>query len=106
MYKTIRQLFGIEPSPDYARLLKEGAVILDVRSQEEFNEAHIEGALNIPIEKLRDNLNRLARQITIIVCCKDGSKSWYAKNLLDAHGYQPVINAGSWMKLKRKLEQR
>jgi phage shock protein E len=106
MYKALKQLLGIKPSVNYAELLRNGAIVLDVRTPSEFNQAHIDGALNIPIEKLRDNLHQLARQTAIIACCADGSKSWYAKNLLDANGYRLVIDAGDWLKLQRKLQRK
>jgi len=105
MYKALKQLFGIGPGVNYAQLVREGAVVLDVRSPEEFNKAHITGALNIPIETLRHNLNKLSKQTPIIACCTDGSRSWYAKNFLDANGYRTVYDAGSWVKLQRKLQR-
>jgi rhodanese-related sulfurtransferase len=106
MYKALKQLFGIGPGVNYADLLRQGAVVLDVRSPGEFSQSHIDGALNIPIEKLRENLHQLAKDVPIIACCKDGSKSWYAKNLLDANGYSRVYDAGSWIRLQRKLERK
>ncbi len=107
MYKALKQLFGIGPGVDYSQLIRDGAIVLDVRTPAEFDRAHLEGAINIPIEKLRDNMHRLAnKHHPIIACCFDGSKSWYAKNLLDANGYRHVYDSGDWMKLQRKLQQR
>lgn len=105
MYKALKQLFGIGPGVNYAQLLRDGAIVLDVRTPAEFEKAHIAGALNIPIELLRSNLHRLAeKNKPIIACCTDGSKSWYAKNFLDASGYRLVYDAGNWTKLQRKLQ--
>lgn len=105
MYKALKQLFGIGPGVDYGRLIREGAIVLDVRTPLEFGQAHIAGAINIPIETLRDNMHQLAnKHRPIIACCVDGSKSWYAKNLLDANGYRHVYDAGNWVKLQRKLQ--
>ena len=105
MYKALKQLFGIGPGVNYSRLIRDGAIILDVRTPAEFSRAHIAGAINIPIEILRDNMHQLAsKQHPIIACCTDGSKSWYAKNLLDANGYRRVYDAGNWEKLQRKLQ--
>ena len=103
MYKTLRQLFGIGPAVDYLRLIRDGAVVLDVRTSAEFDSGHIAGAVNIPIEELNKNMHRLSKAVPIIACCNDGSKSWYAKNLLDANGYRQVYNAGNWVKLERRL---
>jgi phage shock protein E len=105
MYKALKQLLGIGPGVNYSQLIREGAIVLDVRTPAEFNLAHITGAMNIPIETLRDNLHQLAnKHHPIIACCTNGSKSWYAKNLLDANGYRHVHDAGNWMKLQRKLQ--
>ncbi len=106
MVKSLKQLFGIGPRINYAQLVQNGAVIVDVRTPAEFDNGHISGAINIPIEQLRHNLSQFAgkRQV-IIACCTDGSKSWYAKNLLDANGYQSVYDAGNWTKLQRRIQR-
>jgi phage shock protein E len=105
VYKALKQLFGIGPGVDYGQLIREGAIVLDVRTPAEFSQAHLAGAINIPIETLRDNMHQLVNKHNpIIACCTDGSKSWYAKNLLDANGYRRVYDAGSWLKLQRKLQ--
>ena len=105
MYKSLKKLFGIGPGVNYAQLIQNGAIVLDVRTPAEFNREHIDGAINIPIETLRDNMHKLAnKQKLIIACCTDGSKSWYAKNLLDSTGYS-VVDAGDWAKLKSKLQK-
>jgi len=104
MVKSLKQLFGVGPKVNYAKLVREGALIVDVRTPNEFTDGHIHGAINIPVEKLRHNFHQFAgKQQVIIACCTDGSKSWYAKNLLDANGYRSVYDAGNWTKLQRKL---
>jgi len=100
------RLLGFGPSVNFRQLVLEGAIILDVRSAPEYAEGHIGGAINIPVEQLRQNLRSLLdKQAVIIACCTNGKKSWYAKNLLDATGYQHVYNGGSWTRLQRRLIQ-
>jgi len=102
MMNSLKKILGFGPSVDYTKLMSEGAIVLDVRTVAEFEDGHIDGAINIPIETLRDHMHQLTnKQATIIACCKDGSKSWYAKNLLDASGYRNVHDAGSWSKLQK-----
>lgn len=104
MVNSIKKLFGYRPVVDYKQLIREGAILLDVRTSEEYIAGHIEGAINIPVEKLRENLASLVnKQGIIIACCTNGSKSWYAKNLLDSTGYMHVYDGGSWTKLQRVL---
>lgn len=92
------------PKTDYARLTKEGAIILDVRSSGEFETGHIRGAVNIPVDQLRNNLNRLKdKNKPIITCCASGMRSASAKTLLKANGYTEVYNGGGWNSLQYKL---
>lgn len=55
MLNTIKRLLGIGPKVDYSELLKQGAVILDVRSKGEYQGGHINGSVNIPVDILRNN---------------------------------------------------
>ena len=106
MVKAFKKLIGLGPKVNYAQLMEGGAVVLDVRTTAEFERGHIPGAINIPIEVLRDNMYQLAnKQKAVIACCTDGAKSWYAKNLLDSVGYSHVYDAGSWSKLQRRLQK-
>jgi rhodanese-related sulfurtransferase len=90
---------------DYARLISEGAVILDVRSQREYGSGHIAGSVNIPVNKLSENLHKLeAKNKTIIACCASGMRSASAKSLLESKGYTKVINGGSWQSLDKKIK--
>lgn len=104
MLELIKRIFGVTPKADYAELVKEGAVILDVRTKGEFSSGHIRGSVNIPVEKLAGNLNKLKSKINaIITCCASGSRSASAKGILTSHGFTNVHNGGSWLSLRRKL---
>ena len=59
MLSKIMNLLGLGNTNNYADLQKNGAVILDVRSQGEFASGHIEGAINIPVDVLTQNLFKL-----------------------------------------------
>lgn len=104
MINTIKNLFGMGVKTDYAQLVKEGAVILDVRSRGEFEIGHIRGSMNIPVDQLRNNLNKLKdKKRPIITCCASGMRSASAKTLLKANGYAEVYNGGGWSGLQNKL---
>lgn len=104
MIKTIRHLFGMGIKTDYAQLVKEGALILDVRSRGEFENGHIKGAINIPVDQLQGNLNKIKdKNNPIITCCASGIRSAAAKSKLMASGYTKVFNGGSWSSLQSKL---
>jgi phage shock protein E len=104
MIQSIKQLLGLAPKTDYAQLVKEGAVILDVRSRGEFNGGHISGSINVPVDELKANLNKLKdKNKVIITCCASGMRSAAAKSMLVSNGYPKVYNGGGWRSLEGKL---
>ena len=63
-------------------------VILDVRSKEELeSEGEIEGAVNIPIDDLRDRVDRLDHNKTYVLICLAGLRSYLGCRILTANGY-------------------
>lgn len=97
-------MFGFGPSVDYAELVKQGAVILDVRSKGEYSGGHIKGSVNISVDQLQKNLHRLPdKQKPIITCCASGMRSSSAKGILKSSGYVNVHNGGSWTGLQNKI---
>ena len=104
MINTLKKLFGIGPSIDYAELVKNGAIILDVRSKSEFVGGHIKGSINISVDTLRNNLEKLIdKNKPIITCCASGMRSASAKSILALNGYTHVYNGGGWNSLQNKL---
>ncbi|AZA92931.1 Thiosulfate sulfurtransferase PspE precursor [Chryseobacterium nakagawai] len=102
MLDAIKNLFGMDKT-DYADLVKQGAVIVDVRSKSEYAGGHIKGSLNIPVDQLDKNLSKLSKDKTIITCCASGMRSASAKSILQNHGYKNVHNGGGWMSLNNKI---
>lgn len=104
MLNTIKQLLGFGPTVDLAALVKEGAVILDVRSKGEFASGHIKGSLNIPVDSLTPGLSKLkVSKKPIITCCASGMRSAAAKKILLSNGFTEVHNGGGWTSLQRKI---
>jgi phage shock protein E len=104
MINTLKKIFGFGPSVNYAELVKEGAIILDVRSKGEFAGGHIKGAVNISVDTLKSNLEKLKNKNNpIITCCASGMRSASAKSILKANGYTKVYNGGGWSSLNNKL---
>ncbi|MEY4974186.1 MAG: hypothetical protein RLZZ55_974 [Bacteroidota bacterium] len=97
----LKKLFG-GTSVDFKTLVKEGAMIIDVRSPAEFNGGHVKGAVNIPLQAIQSSFNKIPKNKVIITCCASGMRSGSAKSLLKAAGYN-VHNGGGWMSLKSKL---
>ena len=55
----IQKLFG--PKTDYKELVRQGAVIIDVRSSSEFKTGHVKGAKNIPLQELSSKLGKIKK---------------------------------------------
>lgn len=91
------------PSVDYQALMQKGAIILDVRTKNEFQSGHIKGAVNIPVQTLGSNLSKLKKDRPIITCCASGMRSASAKSILQSNGFTEVYNGGSWASLQNKL---
>lgn len=85
------------PKVDLAQLIKEGAIIVDVRSKAEYAGGHVKGSINIPLDQLGSNLAKLKKDKAIITCCASGMRSGVAKSQLKGKGYENVHNGGSWM---------
>ncbi len=104
MINTLKKLFGFGPSANYAELVKNGAIILDVRSRGEYAGGHIKGSINISVDTLRGNLVKLKdKNKPIITCCASGMRSASAKSILLSNGYTQVYNGGGWGSLQNKL---
>jgi NADPH-dependent 2,4-dienoyl-CoA reductase/sulfur reductase-like enzyme/rhodanese-related sulfurtransferase len=71
--------------------------LLDVREPSEFEAGHIEAAVNIPLNSLRDRLDELPREDRIVVYCAVGMRAYLACRILTQHGYPEVFNlSGGW----------
>ena len=103
MLDTLKQIFGMGPKVDYAQLVKQGAIILDVRSKGEYQSGHIGGSINIPVDTLKSNLSKLKKDKPIITCCASGMRSASAKSILESNGYTEVHNGGGWSSLQNKI---
>jgi NADPH-dependent 2,4-dienoyl-CoA reductase/sulfur reductase-like enzyme/rhodanese-related sulfurtransferase len=77
---------------DVARLQAEGALLLDVRSQEEFADGHIDGAINIPHTALRERLDELPSDRFILITCAVGIRGYLAERILRQHGFGNLAN--------------
>lgn len=71
---------------------KQEALLLDVRTKEEFELGHIEGAINIPVDNLRNSLQTLNPKQDIIVYCAIGLRGYLAYRILEQNGFTAIRN--------------
>jgi phage shock protein E len=104
MFTAIKKLFGTGEKINYQQLIKENAIIVDVRTKAEYESGHIKNSINIPLDQLAANLNKLKdKNKPIITCCASGMRSASAKTLLNSCGYLYVYNGGGWNALQNKI---
>lgn len=90
------EVHSISPADAKALMDSEEVVLLDVRTQEEYNESHIEGALLVPYDEVSKHLDELPadKDAPIIVYCRSGSRASAAGQTLIKLGYTQVYNMG------------
>jgi phage shock protein E len=78
--------------------LKNGALVIDVRSRGEFNSGHLPNAVNIPLDEIETALPRRVKDKNqvLLLHCLSGTRSGMAKNKLKSLGYASIFNLGSY----------
>jgi rhodanese-related sulfurtransferase len=77
--------------------IAEGAVLVDVRRQEEHDEAHIPGAVLIPLDQIPDRLDEIPTAGDVLVICRSGARSAVACEFLNASGVTASNVAGGML---------
>jgi rhodanese-related sulfurtransferase len=75
-------------------LLEQGAVLLDVREPDEWNEGHAPHAQHVPLRQLPTHLTHLPRDAHIVAVCRSGNRSATAAAFLKAAGFDAVNLVG------------
>ena len=82
-----------------------GYVLIDVRSQDEYAEGHLPGAIHIPHDTIQQRISayHLAKNTQIILYCASGHRSGLAQQALRRIGYTNVVNGGGIEDLQQKI---
>ena len=103
--------FDLFKQPDVNQGVKEyqrtsGAVLLDVRTQEEYRSGHIPGSKNVPLQSI-DKAGSVAenKNTALYVYCQSGARSRQAAGLLKQMGYTNVNNIGGIAAYLGKVER-
>ena len=86
--------FRVEDVKDLPR--DGGAVLLDVRTPQEFGREHVAGFQNIPVDELRDRLEQIEPGKPVYVMCQSGLRSYIACRILAGHGYEAYNFSGGF----------
>jgi len=84
--------------------IRHGATIIDVRPAGEYDQGKIRKSLNIPIDRIEINLDRIRNmRKPIIVCSNSESESEQAISLLKENGIHRTYNGGNWARLLKMI---
>lgn len=94
-YRLVMLAEGLE------KKIADGAVILDVRTAQEYETGHIEGSVNISLGSIRERYRELDPNKTYITTCSHGLRSVKVESLLKERGFKKVFNGGAWTDLEK-----
>lgn len=100
MFGWMNRLLG-KKNRELENALMANPYLVDVRSEAEFANGSVEGAVNIPLDKLTTQLKTLRQHSCIVVFCRSGFRSGMAKKVLQQKGISAVINGGKWQNVQR-----
>lgn len=100
-YLLIQELFDaalkkfgfVSPLLAVTKMNNDSTVVLDVREQDEYHKGHIEGAINLPLSKLKDQISSLDtyKNNQVLIVCQDGTRSATAGKLTTKAGLKDVF---------------
>lgn len=90
----------------YDLVHRDGAVLLDVRTGDEYRKGKVHNSINIPIDELAERASELPKDRPIIVYCASGGRSTMAHRLLKEKGFGKVHNAKVWEEVSAALDRR
>lgn len=79
--------------------VQSGAMLLDVRTREEYQMGHIPGSVNIPLFELPTEVKRFNSATPVVAICESGARSSQAVRFLRSNGIE-AFNGGGWRSFK------
>ncbi len=105
MFDFLKNIFSSPDNTGLTEAIREGALLVDVRSPGEFASGSVKGAVNIPLDRVAGELPRFKGKSGIVVFCLSGNRAGQAKRILEQNGFQNIINGGTWRNVLQCLKQ-
>jgi hydroxyacylglutathione hydrolase len=107
--RPVRRIELIDADQLAERLAEDDLLVLDVRDQDEFADAHIPGSVHLPYGELPERQGELPRDRTIAAICSGGKRSGLAASILQREGFERVLHVadggvGTWRHAGRPVE--
>lgn len=85
-------------------MMGRGAVVVDVRTPQEYKSGHLKGSKNMPLQNLSNQAHKLKKlNKPVVFCCASGMRSGQAASIMKREGIE-CINGGSWQSVQRNLK--
>ena len=85
--------------------LRRGAIVIDVRTPQEFDQGKVPDSINIPVDRIAANADRIkGMNCPVVFCCASGSRSSNAAAIMKQKGMKEVYNGGSWYDVLKILK--
>src|SRR5690606_4925416 len=101
MFGIFKNLFAPTDNSELREAIKNGALLVDVRTPAEISAGSVKGAVNIPWDKVPSQLSKFKTKKSLVVFCRSGSRSGQAKSIFEQNGFQNVINGGTCQNVKQ-----
>lgn len=86
--------------------LRKGAIVIDVRTPFEFDNGKAPDSINIPMDRIPINIERLKNmKRTIVICSNSVYESGVAEKKLKKAGIRDVLNGGTWIEVGKILQK-
>ncbi len=85
---------------DQETMADDSLPLVDVRTADEFARGHLPGAINIPVDELRERLNELSTEQPVVVYCQVGQRGYLATRILKQSGYEVRNYSGGYKTYK------
>ena len=107
--RPVQRIELIDPAELADRLETDQLLVLDVRDDHEYAEAHIPGSVNLSYGELPERQGELPRDRTIAAICSGGKRSGLAASILQREGFEQVLHVadggvGTWRRAGRPVE--
>jgi phage shock protein E len=101
MLGMLRSLFG-GSNDELLQALRQGALIIDVRTRAEYQGGHVAGSKNIPLNEVPAALEKNPKAKPIVFCCASGGRSGQATSFAASKGYT-AVNGGPWTTVNKAV---
>ncbi|MCG9696279.1 rhodanese-like domain-containing protein [Shewanella sp. Isolate11] len=83
------------------KMIDQGALVVDVRTPEEFSQGHLANAINIPYEQIAEEFTKrkIAKDTQVVLYCRSGRRSSIAQSSLVELGFSHTHNGGGYQQL-------